>query len=98
MTDELKNSGEGALPTWLLALHWVIIANLLVQVLYGSYMVFFVMQPEGVRGPLAENAMNIPHEFMMVRRAYAAETWIAIAGLSLYLGITEILPRKLNRN
>ncbi len=96
MTERNENSNElGHLPGWLAALHWVIIVNLVIQVLYGSYMVFFVMQPEGVSGPLAESAMSIPHEFMMVRRAYAAETWMAIVGLSLYVGVTEILPRRL---
>ncbi len=83
------------LPKWLLAVHWVIIVNLAIQVLYGAYMVFIVFRPDGVTGPLATAALNIPHELMMTRRAYAAETWQAIVGLSLYVGVTEVLPRRL---
>jgi len=79
---------------WRIA-HWVIIVNLAIQVAYGGYMVFVVMRPEGVTGPLWAAAQQVPHDFMMVRRAYAAETWLAIVGLSLYLGVTEILPRRL---
>ena len=30
---------------------------------------------------------------MVTRRLYAIECWIAIAGLSVYLAITEIGPR-----
>ena len=79
-------------PVWR-GIHWLIIINLLVQCLYGGYMVFFVITT-GHIGPLAEVAKEIPHELMMTRRAYALETWVAIAGLSIYLGVTEILPRK----
>ena len=57
-------------------------------------MVFFVVTG-GHTGPLATAANEIPFELMMTRRLYASETWIAIAGLSLYLGVTEILPRVL---
>ena len=76
-------------------LHWVIIANLLLQVLYGATMVFFVVTFPGVSGPLADAANEVPFELMVTRRLYASETWIAIVGLSLYLGLTEILPRRL---
>jgi hypothetical protein len=84
----------GTLPKSLRIIHWVIIINFAAQVIYGGYMVFVVMRPEGVTGPLWAAAQQIPHDFMMVRRAYAHETWMAIVGLSLYLGITEILPRR----
>ena len=40
---------------------------------------------------------SMPFEQMITRRAYASETWLAIVGLSLYVGITEILPRRLRR-
>ena len=76
-------------------IHWIIILNFAIQVVYGGYMVFVVMKPVGVTGPLWAAAQQLPHEFMMVRRAYALETWMAIVGLSLYVGITEILPRRL---
>jgi hypothetical protein len=85
----------GRLPTFLRAIHWLIIVNFALQVVYGGYMVFVVMRPEGVTGPLWAAAQQIPHDFMMVRRAYAEETWLAIVGLSLYVGVTEILPRRL---
>lgn len=83
------------LPTWLLAIHIIILINLAVQVAYGAYMVFVVTAPEGTSGPLWGAARAMPFEQMMTRRAYAAETWQAIVGLSLYVGLTEILPRRL---
>ena len=85
------------LPNWLLIIHWIIIINLLIQVCYGGYMVFIVTAPEGVSGPLWGAARAMPFEQMIVRRAYASETWIAIGALSLYIGLTEILPRRLLR-
>ncbi|PKN57498.1 MAG: hypothetical protein CVU56_10890 [Deltaproteobacteria bacterium HGW-Deltaproteobacteria-14] len=93
--DETAPTGRLSWP-WRIV-HWVIIVNLAIQVLYGAYMVFVVMRPEGVSGPLWAAANAVPHDLMMVRRAYASETWLAIVGLSLYLGVTEILPRRLGR-
>ena len=78
-------------------LHWLIIANLLVQTVYGSYMIFFVVTG-GNSGPLGQAATSFPFELMVTRRLYASETWIAMVGLSLYLGLTEILPRILKRD
>lgn len=72
--------------------HHVIIWNFVLQVGYGAYMVFFVVTA-GTTGPLMGAAHAVPHELMVTRRLYAAETWIAIVGLSLYLGLTEIAPR-----
>ena len=77
-------------------LHWLIIINFAVEVVYASYMVFFVLS-DGVNGPLFSAAKTMPFEQMMVRRQYALEFWIAAAGMSLYLGLTEILPRRLAR-
>ena len=85
----------GPLPRFFLVIHWAIIINFVCQIVYGGYMVFVVMKPEGVTGPLWAAAQQIPHDFMMVRRAYAAETWQALVGLSLYVGVTEILPRRM---
>ncbi len=85
----------GRLPLGWRIVHWIILVNLAIQVAYGAWMVFVVMRPEGVDGPLYAAALQLPHDFMMVRRAYAAETWQAIVGLSLYVGLTEILPRRL---
>ena len=82
------------LPTFLRILHWVIIVNFVLQIGYGFAMVFFVVTP-GTAGPLAGAAADIPFELMTTRRLYASETWIAITGLSIYLAITEILPRQL---
>ena len=87
----------GRLSAFIRSIHWLIIVNLAAQIFYGGYMVFIVMKPEGIAGPLWADAQQVPHEFMMVRRAYAHETWLAIIGLSLYIGITEVLPRRLTR-
>ena len=80
------------LPTLWRLIHWVILINLTIQVAYGSYMVFFVVKGDG-NGPLWGQALQMPFETMVTRRLYATETWIAIVGLSLYVGLTEILPR-----
>lgn len=93
------SSTTRALPLWLRLIHWVIIINFALEIFYGFRMIFWVVVPEGpsgpILGPLGSAASDIPHELMVTRRLYALETWIAIAGLSVYLGITEILPRLL---
>ena len=83
-------------PFWR-TIHWVIIVNFAIQIIYASYMVFFVVT-NGSSGPLFGSAQTMPFEQMMVRRQYATECWIAIVGLSLYLAVTEILPRRLGQN
>ncbi len=72
--------------------HWFLIGILLAQGLYGFYMVFFVIG--GSRWPLFMRAVDTPVEVILRRRLYAIETWIAIGALVIYLGITEVLPRK----
>ena len=74
----------------------MIIINFLVEIAYGSWMGFFVV-PGGGAGPLFGDATALPFEQMMVRRQYALETWVAIGGLSVYIAITESLPRRLRR-
>lgn len=98
MTEQEKAPLESApkankLPLWWLVVHWGIIINFALQVGYGAYMVFVVVVPKGVKGPLAQAATKVPFELMTTRRLYASETWVAIVGLSLYLAITEIAPR-----
>lgn len=83
------------LPWYLLAVHWFIIVNLVVQCAYGSFQVFYVLQPEGTAGPMFGRAMEIPFELMMARRTYALESWVAFVGLAVYLALTEIVPRRL---
>ena len=85
------------LPLALRVLHWVVIANFVLEIGYASYMVFFVIVPEGVSGPLGKAALTMPHDMMVTRRLYAIETWIAVAGLAIYLALTEYLPRLLER-
>jgi hypothetical protein len=57
-------------------------------------MVFFVVG--GSRFPLWMRAVDTPIEVILKRRLYAIEVWIAIAGLVVYLAITEYLPQKLH--
>ena len=76
----------------LLIVHWGIIINFLVEIGYATHMIFNVIAPPG-GGPLFEQATSFPHEMMVTRRLYAVECWLAIAGLSIYLAITEIGPR-----
>jgi hypothetical protein len=77
----------------LLVVHWAIIVNFVIEIAYAGYMVFTVLKPPGHSGPLFERALEIPHELMVMRRLYAIECWIAMAGLAIYLALTEIAPR-----
>ncbi len=86
---------NGKLPAPLRVLHWLIIVNFVLQIGYGAGMVFFVVRPDDVSGPLYGAASAVPFELMVTRRLYALETWVAIAGLAIYLGLTEVLPRRL---
>ena len=73
-------------------LHWIIIIFFLQGALYAAYMLFFVV---GGGGPLFHRAVNLPTETIFVRRLYAYEFYLNGIGLAIYLGITEIIPRKL---
>jgi hypothetical protein len=53
-------------------------------------MVFFVVG--GSQWPLMASAIETPIEVILKRRLYAIETWIAIAGLAVYLALTVFLP------
>ena len=87
-----KSSSVGRIL--LLTLHGFIILNFLFEIAYASYMIFAVLlPPDGGGGPLFGRAMSMPQPLLEARRLYAIECWIAIAGLSIYLAITEIGPR-----
>jgi len=75
---------------WMKFLHWFIIFIFILEIGYGFYMVFFVVG--GSRWPLMAKAIETPIEVILKRRLYAIETWIAIAGLAVYLVLTEFLP------
>jgi hypothetical protein len=75
-----------------LVVHWAIIINFVFEIAYCAYMIFGVLAV-GDGGPLGEAALTLDHEFMVTRRLYAIEFWIAMAGLAIYLAITEIGPR-----
>jgi len=79
---------------WQRVLHWIIIINFLIEIGYGLYMVFFVVG--GSRWPLMARAVDTPTEVILKRRLYAIEAWIAIAGLAIYLALTEFLPKKIS--
>ncbi len=84
------------LPRWLLVVHWALILNFLVNMIYGSYQLFVVLAPEGgAVGPLWGAAASLPFEQLVARRLYAIEVWVSTAGLAVYLGLTEVLPRRL---
>jgi|GEM_PF-1921384 len=74
-------------------IHRLIILNFLVEITYSFYMVFFVIG--GGKWPLMRRAVETPLEVILKRRLYAIEAWVAIAGLCVYLAVTELLPRKL---
>jgi hypothetical protein len=79
---------------WWKVLHWILIIVFLQGALYAAYMMFFVV---GGGGPLFHRAVNIPAETIFVRRLYAYEFYLNAIGLAIYLGITEIIPRKLTQ-
>ena len=82
------------LPAWLVAIHWFLILNLAIQCGYATFQVFWVLQPEGTFGPMFGHAMGLDPDLMMARRMYAQEGWLAFVGLAVYLGVTEVLPRR----
>lgn len=77
---------------WWKIVHWIIILNFVLEIAYGGYMVFFVIG--GSRYPLFRRAVETPLEVILKRRLYSVETWIATAGLAVYLALTEIVPRQ----
>lgn len=77
---------------WLRVLHWVIIINFALGILYGAYMVMFVIGGGG-GWPLFNRATATPIEIILKRRLYSLETWVATAGLAVYLALTVYLPR-----
>jgi hypothetical protein len=96
----MSASTESCPTTWsssriaLTALHWIIIGNFCFQICYSAYLALFVIVPDdGAIGPLFGRATQLPFELMVTRRLYATECWIAMAGLAIYLAITEIAPR-----
>jgi hypothetical protein len=91
MSDTPKRAGLGRIALY--AVHWFIIVNFLVEIVYASWIVFVVLAPEGASGPLFGAAATLPFELVAKRRMYAQETWLAIAGLAVYLALTEIGPR-----
>jgi hypothetical protein len=69
-------------------LHWIIILNFVFEIFYGMFQTFFILVPNpGQYGPLYGSSTAISFELMVSRRLYAIETWIAIAGLAIYLAI-----------
>lgn len=83
------------LNRWWRIIHNLIILNFIVEIIYSTYMVFFVVG--GSRFPLLRSALETPIEIIMKRRLYAIEGWLAIGGLAIYLAITELLPRRLGK-
>jgi len=77
----------------ILLVHWFIIIWILLTIINGAYQVSFVYTVEGQTWPLLSSSASLDYETMMIRRAYAIETWIATCGLCIYLAITEINPR-----
>jgi hypothetical protein len=76
-------------------LHWTLILIFVGEVAYCAHQVIIVTQPPGTTGPMFGAALDVPHELMVTRRLYAIEGWMTLIGLMLYIGVTEILPRKL---
>lgn len=76
-------------------LHWSIVAGLLIEALYCWFQVLVVLAPHGPPAPVFWEARRLPFELLVERRLYAIEGWISAGTLALYLGVTEVLPRRL---
>lgn len=79
-----------------MVLHAAIILNLLLQIGYSGFKCLTF--PDGRLRVLFGEAQTMEFQDMVTRRLYAIETWVAIAGLSVYLAVTEIAPRFWPRN
>lgn len=89
----LQEARKRSLGDWFtLLVHWAIIANFAIEIIYAAYMIFSVLA-FGDGGPIGAAALEVDHEHMVTRRLYAVEFWLAMGGLSIYLAITEIGPR-----
>jgi ABC-type dipeptide/oligopeptide/nickel transport system permease subunit len=89
----MSTEGGGVKRGYWRTLHWFLIMSLLAEGLYGFYMVFFVIG--GSKWPLLARALDTPVEVILKRRLYAIEAWVALGALTVYLAITEILPKRL---
>lgn len=67
--------------------HVLIYLNLITGFLASLYMVF-VVYGVGI-GPLGQDALKVPHEFLVQRRLYALEAWITFGFLSVYFALTS---------
>ncbi len=76
-------------------LHRALIAWLALEVAYCWFQVLVVLAPGGSPVPLFFAAREGPFELVVERRLYAIEGWVVMVGLALYLGVTEVLPRRL---
>ena len=76
---------------WWLVLHWFIIINFITEIVYGFYMVFFIVG--GGRWPLWVRAIDTPAEVILKRRLYAIEVWVAASGFAIYIALTHFLPQ-----
>lgn len=76
-------------------IHYLIIINFMVEIVYSIIMVFFVIG--GGRWPLLRRAVETPVEIILKRRLYAIEAWIAIGALCMYLALTVYLPQLLKQ-
>jgi hypothetical protein len=77
-------------------IHYLIIINLLVEIIYSMVMVFY--EVGGGKWPLLGRAIDTPIEVILKRRLYGIEGWIALGTLCIYLALTVYLPAKLREN
>ncbi len=83
------------IPLALRILHLVLLANFAINIFYCAYQVFVVLAPDGHIGPLWGAASSLSTELVVKRRLYAIEFWVTIGAASIYVAITEWLPRAL---
>jgi hypothetical protein len=82
------------MPLPLRLLHVAVMLTLAAQAAYCFAQVLVVLSPDGGVGPLWGAATTVAPDLLLARRLYAIEGWIAAVGLALYVGVTEILPRR----
>jgi len=79
------------LPWGFRAAHYFFILMFVTECFYAGFQVFVVLGG----GPLFMRAASIDPDILMARRMYAIEGWLALGGLALYIGLTEVVPRRI---
>jgi len=77
-----------------LNIHRTIILVGFILNIVGFFVFFLVLDDAGI-GILFRKANTVDFTFLVIRRIASILTWIAFSGLTVYLGVTEIFPKRI---